>query len=154
MGWATYSPDGSRLVVANNGVLKQYDSQSRTLLGTVPLPAMRNATHPDWSPDGQWIVVGLTSTLPTNMDVKAASIAKIPFKYGAWGTPQIIVSGSMMSNDYFPRWSPDGEWFAYVYATATSQGAVSAELMIVASAGGPAKKLQLASHRVGAQDNV
>ncbi|HEX5064218.1 MAG TPA: hypothetical protein VFV99_32815 [Kofleriaceae bacterium] len=154
MGWATYSPDGTRLIVANNGVLTQYDSASGMSLGTVPLPAMRYATHPDWSPDGQWIVVAMTSTAPTNMDVKSASIAKIPFNDGAWGTPQIIVSGSMMSNNYFPRWSPDGEWFAYVHAGGTSQGAVTAELMLVASAGGSPKKLQLASHRVGTQDNV
>jgi TolB protein len=154
MGWATYSPDGTRVLVANNGALMQYDTKTGTALGSVPLPPMRYATHPDWSPDGTYVAVALTSSQPTNMDVKSASIARIPFKDGVWGTPEILVAGSMASNNYFPRFSPEGDFLAYVHATTTSQGAVSAELMLVPSEGGPARRLRLASHRVGTKDDV
>jgi len=155
MGWATYSPDGNKLLVANNGVLKLYDAHTGGSLGTVPLGTMRYATHPDWSPDGAYVAVALTTIVaPTNMDVKAASIARIPYNDGTWGTPEILVSGSMTSNNYFPRYSPGGDFLAYVHATGTSQGAVSAELMLVASAGGMAKKLRIASHRLGNTDDV
>jgi hypothetical protein len=154
MGWATYSPDGTKLLVANNGVLKLYDSSTGSALGTVPLPAMRYATHPDWSPDGQWVAIALTSTIPTNMDVRSASIARIPYNDGAWGTPQFLVSGTMTSNNYFPRYSPDGAYIAYVHATGPSQGATSAELMLVPGDGGSSRRLRLASHRVGTQDDV
>ncbi len=154
MGWATYSPDGTRVLVANNGRLDLYDAATGASLGTISLPPMRFATHPDWSPDGQWVAVALTPTAPTNMDVKAASIARIPYNDGAWGTPQILVSGSMMSNNYFPRYSPDGTYLAFVRATTASQGALSAELMLIASDGGTPRRLRIASHRVGMQDDV
>jgi hypothetical protein len=154
MGWATYSPDNSKVLVANNGVLKLYDAATGTALGTVALPPMRYATHPDWSPDGQFVAVALSGLVPTNMDVKTASIARIPYNDGAWGTPQILVSGSMTSNNYFPKWSPDGAFLAYVQATGASQGATSAELMIVRSDGGSARRLRLASHRVGPDDVI
>ena len=154
MGWATYSPDGDKLVVANNGVLTRYNAATGASMGIIPLPPMRYATHPDWSPDGTYLIAALSTQLPTNLDVKAASIVRIPYNDGAWGTPEYVVSGSATSNNYFPKWSPDGKWIAYVHATTTSQGAVSAELMLVASAGGTPRRLRLASHRVGAVDDV
>jgi hypothetical protein len=154
-GWSTYSPDGSRVLVANNGVLKLYDAKTGASLGTVPLPPMRYATHPDWSRDGQWVAVALSPLAPTNLDVRSASIAKIPYNDGAWGTPQILVAGSSTSNNYFPKFSPeDGAYLAFVRATSTSQGATSAELMLVPSDGGTARRLRIASHRVGPADDV
>jgi hypothetical protein len=152
MGWATYSPDGSRLVVANNGVLTMLDSTTGASLGVVPLPPMRYATHPDWSPDGQSLAVALTSQTPNNLDVKAASIARIPYNDGAWGAPQVLVSGSSTNNNYFPKWSPDGRHLAFVHATSASQGAKNAELLVMPAEGGQPKYLATASHRVGGAD--
>jgi Tol biopolymer transport system component len=149
MGWATYSPDGSQLVVANNGILSIVDAITGSVIGKVPLPAMRFATHPDWSPDGSYLAVALTSQTPNNLDVKSASIARIPFNGGAWGMPEILVSGSASNNNYFPRWSPDGQFIAFVHATTSSQGAKSAELMLIPGSGGSPTYLAAASHLVG-----
>lgn len=149
MGWAAYSPDSSRIVVADNGVLSLYDASSGASLGTVPLPAQRYATHPDWSPDGKFVAVALTQQQPTNMDVRAASIALIPYTNGTWGTPQMLVTGSPSSNNYFPRWSPDGSMIAFVRASEPSRGATSATLMLVAANGGVPTELVNASHRIG-----
>ncbi len=154
MGWATYSPDGQQLVVANNGVLTRYNAATGASMGMIPLPSMRYATHPDWSPDGSYLIAALTAQAPTNLDVKAASIVRIPYNDGAWGTPEYVVAGSTTSNNYFPKWSPDGKWIAYVNATTSSRGAISAELMLVASDGGSPRRLRLASHRVGTLDDV
>jgi hypothetical protein len=154
MGWAAYSPDGMLVLVANNGVLTLYDAATGVSKGTVPLGPMRYATHPDWSPDGQFVAAALTTIAPTNMDVKTASIVRIPYNDGAWGTPQILVSGSMTSNNYFPKWSPDGAFLAYVHATTSSQGATTAELMLLPSDGGTPRRLRIASHRVGPTDDV
>ncbi len=151
MGWAAYSPDGSRLVVANDGVLTLYNANTGLSLGVVPLPAMRYATHPDWSPDGSSLAVALTAMQPTSMEVRAASIAVIPFN-GTWGTPTMLVTGANNNNNYFPRWSPDGTMLAYVHATGPSRGAPSAELMLVSAAGGTPQLLARANQRVGAED--
>ena len=152
MGWATYSPNGDRLVVANNGVLTMLDATTGASLGVVPLPPMRYATHPDWSPDGSSLAVALTSQTPNNLDVKAASIARIPYNDGAWGAPQVLVSGSASNNNYFPKWSPDGSYIAFVHATSASQGAKSAELLVMPADGGTPRYLTTASHRVGGAD--
>lgn len=154
MGWATYSPDGQQLVVANAGTLARYNAATGAYLGPVPLPAMRYATHPDWSPDGTYLVVALTSQIPTNLDVRGASIARIAHDNGVFGSPEIVVAGSATNNNYFPKWSPDGRWLAYVRATTQSQGAASAELMVVEAVGGSPRRLRLASHRVGTLDDV
>jgi hypothetical protein len=154
MGWATYSPDGAHVLVANDGRLTLYDAASGADLGDVPLPPMRYATHPDWSPDGRYVAVALTAQTPTNLDVKAASIARIAYTSGTWGTPEILVAGSNANNNYFPRWSPDGTYLVFVRATTASRGATSAELMLVPAAGGTTRRLRLASHRVGTRDDV
>jgi len=153
MGWGTYSPDGSRLLVANNGVLTLYEAATGNALGNVALP-MRYATHPDWSPDGNYVAVALTSQSPTNRDVRSASIARIPYNGGAWGAPEVLVAGSSTNNNYFPKYSPDGKRLLFVHATTTSQGAPSAELMLMPASGGTPALLRIASHRVGTADDV
>jgi hypothetical protein len=50
-----------------------------------------------------------------------------------------------MDNNYFPRYSPDGSAIAYVHATGTSHGAVTAELRLVAAGGGTPASLSRAS---------
>lgn len=151
MGWAAYSPDATRLVVANDGVLTLYDARTGDSLGIIPLPAQRYATHPDWSPDGRSIAVAYTSQSPTNMDVRAASIAVLHFD-GSWSAPEVVVNSTGPDNYYFPRWSPDGSMIAYVRATTASRGAASAELMLVSATGGAPTALALANKRVGPDD--
>jgi hypothetical protein len=151
-GWAAYSPDGTRIVVANDGALAEYNAQTGASLGAIALPAGRYATHPDWSPDGKSLAIAYTSLAPTNMDVRASSIAVLTYTNGTWGAPQVVVAGSATSNSYFPRWSPDGSYIAFVRATTASRGAPSADLMLVAAAGGPLTALARANHRVGATD--
>jgi Tol biopolymer transport system component len=155
MGWAAYSPDGSQLVVANNGVLTRYNASTGASLGTVPLPAMRYATHPDWSPDGRSLAVALTAQTPTSMEVRAASIAVLPYNTnGTWGAPVMVVMGSNSNNNYFPRWSPDGTMLAFVHATGPSRGAASAELMLVSLPGGVPQALVTANRRVGGEERI
>ncbi len=160
MGWATYSPDGSRLLVATAGVLTLYDASTGAPVGMpggqVMLPPMMFATHPDWSPDGSHIAVALTKMKPTNMDmnVDAASIALLPVDNDMIGMPQMLVMAIGMDNDYFPKYSPDGKYIAFVHATADSHGAPDAELRLVSASGGMPIALGIASHRVGSVDGV
>ncbi|HEY3807064.1 MAG TPA: hypothetical protein VGL61_30890 [Kofleriaceae bacterium] len=144
-GWSTYSPDGSLLLVAANGALTLYDAGTGAMRGPVALPPMKFATHPDWSPDGSAVAVALTSMMPNDKDVNGASIALLPFANGTFGPPQMLVATSGMDNAYFPRWSPDGTFIAYVHATTSSHAAMSAELELVAATGGPSIVLANAS---------
>jgi len=158
MGWATFSPDGTLLLVANKGELTLRDASTGAPVGArggkLELPGHAIATHPDWSPDGSSVAIVIADSI-NNMDLKGGSIARMAYDDGAWGAPEILVAaGGGMDNNFFPRWSPDGQFIAYVHASSGSRGARTAELRLVAASGGPPRLLDLASHRVGATDGV
>jgi hypothetical protein len=154
MGWAAFSPAGDLVVVAEKGTLTLRDAVSGLPVGPdqgrVPLPA--KATHPDWSPDGQHLAVALSGDV-ANREVKAASIARLSYVEGVWGAVEILVPAAG-DNNYFPRWSPDGRFLAYVRATGSSRGAASAELRLIPAGGGTPIPLRLANGRVGDADDV
>ena len=159
MGWAAYSPDATMVLVANNGQLTLRDARTGTPIGTdgkVHLPVGRYGTHPDWSPDSTYVVFAYTASVPTNIDVKAASIARMSFDpiTSTFGTPEILVAAGATDNDYFPKYSPDGKFIAYVHATTSSHAATSAELQLIGATGGVPILLDAASHRVGPVDDM
>lgn len=159
-GWTTFSPDGSMVLIANQGALYLRDASTGMPLGSpqgkVTLPMGKYATHPDWSPDGKYVAVAYTSVAPTNLDVKSASIARLPFdeQTRTFGAPQLLVAATAADNYYFPRYSPDGSLIAFDHAVETSHGAQSAELQLVAQDGGVVTRLDVASHRVSSTDGV
>jgi TolB protein len=154
MGWATYSPDGSLLLIASNGVLVLRDATTglpiNSPTGKVALPVGHYATHPEWSPDGKYVAIAYTATQPSNIDVKAASIARLAFDpiTHMFSGPEILVPATAVDNYYFPKYSPDGAYLAYVHATEASHGAASAELALIGANGGTTTSLAAASHTV------
>ncbi|HEY4244736.1 MAG TPA: hypothetical protein VGM88_33205 [Kofleriaceae bacterium] len=147
-GWSAFSPAGDRLVVASNGALSLYDAHSGAHLGDIAtgMPA----THPDWSPDGHYVAVALAH-MAMDMNMDGGAIARIPVTGDAFGAPEILVpSSDNNDNNFFPRYSPDGHWLAYVHATSASHAAATAELRLVPADGGTPIALAVASHRAGA----
>lgn len=156
MGWATFSPDGNLIVVADKGTLTLRDAATGNTVGPNfgRVPIAMEASHPDWSPDGQYIAMTLAVDIPSNMTVSAGAIARIPYNNGMWGPVEILVGSSATNNNYFPKYSPDGRFIAFVHASGPSQGAPLAELRMIRAEGGPQITLNIASHRVGIQDGV
>lgn len=154
MGGAAFSPDGTRLLVADDGTVTVIDAETGATLDTLPVPDGDGATHPDWSPDGTAVVVAV-GTVPDNRTIRAGRIVRIPVVGAAWGTPEELV-GSTGDGDtnFYPRYSPDGAWIAYVHAGEPSRNALSAELRLVPAGGGAPIVLTRANRHVGPSDDV
>jgi hypothetical protein len=156
--WTTFSPDGEMLLVAANGILTLIDSDTGEPLGpdagVVPLPQGTVATHPDWSALGDRVAITL-GTRGGNKEVEGGSIALLPYDNGAWGEPEIIVpNGGGEDNNFFPVFSPDSKYIAYVNSIGKSKDAVTATLRLVDANGGDPIILTRLNERVNNEDGV
>jgi hypothetical protein len=155
-GWTTFSPDGKQLLIASNGVLTLIDSDTGEPIGpnngVVPLGG-KLATHPDWSGLGDKVVVSL-ATNAKNKDMQGGSIAILPYSAGTWGTPQVIVAATGTENNFFPVFSPDSKYIAFVRAQGSSKDEVTSVLELVPTAGGTPVEMVRLNHRVNNADGV
>jgi hypothetical protein len=133
--WTTFSPDGKKLLVAAAGKLTLIDADTGTPIGpnagVVSIPAKTFATHPDWSALGDRVVVSL-GTRGGNKEIEGGSIAVLGYTDGAWGAAEILIkSTGATDNNFFPVWSPDSKWIAFVNAAGKSKDAPSATLRLL-----------------------
>jgi len=156
--WSTFSPDSKLLLAAGGGKLKLLDADTGAPVGpeqgAVTLPAGASATHPDWSPLGSSIAVTLANK-GGDKQTEEGSIAVIPYTDGAFGEPQVLVpSAGDKDNNFFPSFSPDARFIAYVNATGGSQEATGARLRLVEVATGAVHELTRLNERVGPDDSL
>jgi hypothetical protein len=133
--WTTFSPDGELLLVAANGTLTLIDSDTGEPIGpndgAVAIPEGTFATHPDWSALGDHVAITL-GTKGGNKEIEGGSIALLPYDGTGFGAAEVIVeSTGATDNNFFPVWSPDSNWIAYVNAAGKSKDAVSATLRLL-----------------------
>lgn len=154
MGWSTFSPDARLLLLANKGALQLIDADTGDPVGGAIDTGGLGATHPDWSPLGDYVTVASCEASGNNKEVDRCSIGRIPVSGTTFGALEIVVPGGAGDNNYFPRFSPDGAWIAYVNATGKSKDQPASRLMLVPAAGGTPIALDLATSRVGPADGV
>jgi hypothetical protein len=133
--WVTFNPDNSRIVVASQGVLTLRNGNTGASINTVTLPMGKFGTMPDWSPDGKTLTFAYEAQ---NKDrgISGSSIATIQYSNDAWSNMKILVqSASNMDSKYYPSFSPDSQWIAYVSATGSSDNNNTARLMIISADG-------------------
>ena len=156
--WSTFSPDGKLLLIAKSGVLTLLDSDTGQTVGSnggvVPLPSGSIATHPDWNAKGDMVAITL-GTKDGNKNVTGGSIALLPYDAGTWGQPMMLVQNQGGDdNDFFPMWSPDSQYIAFVNAKGDSNNATGATLRLVRVADGTVQELVRLNERVNNQDGV
>lgn len=156
--WSTFSPDGKLLLIAKSGVLTLLASDTGQPVGNnggiVPLPSGSIATHPDWNAKGDTVAITL-GTKDGNKDVQGGSIALLSYDAGNWGAPMMLVQNQGGDdNDFFPMWSPDSQYIAFVNARGKSNNATSATLRLVRVADGTVQELMRVNERVNERDGV
>jgi TolB protein len=156
--WTTFSPDGSMIIVAASGVMTLFDADTGDPIGpdrgVIPIPDGMIGAHPDWNALGDRVAFTL-ATNGGNKDTSGGAIAVLPYDAGVWGEAQIIVpKGDGADNNFFPAWSPDSQWIAYVNAQESSKDAPTAILRLVAADGGDPVDLVRLNQRVNNVDGV
>ena len=156
--WSTFSPDAKLILIAKSGVLTLLDAQTGQTVGddagVVPLPTGMLGTHPDWNAKGDLVAITL-GTKDGNKNIEGGSIALLPYNGGKWGAPEMLVQNEGGDdNDFFPVWSPDSRYIAFVNAQGKSNNATSAVLKLVSLADGRVQELARLNGRVNAEDGV
>jgi Tol biopolymer transport system component len=156
--WTTFSPDGEMLLVAADGILTLIDSDTGETIGdnagVVSIPADSVATHPDWAATGERVAIVLGSK-GGNKEIEAGSIALLAYDAGVWGEPEVVIASTGADdNNFFPVWSPDSKYLAYVHAEGKSRDAPSAELRLFDVAAGRVISMLRVNQRVNNADGV
>jgi hypothetical protein len=159
VGWSTFSPDGELLLVAEKGVLRLLETETGEPVGDndgiVPLPDGKKANMPDWSALGDKVAFAMTEGRVGNKEIEDASIAVIDYDNGTWGGVTVLVqSQGAPDNNFFPAWSPDSAWIAYVNAQQKSKDAVTATIRMISADGGSSRELTRLNERVNDEDGV
>jgi Tol biopolymer transport system component len=128
--FASFNRDGSKLLTVSGGVLTLRDPESGASLGNVTTGG--SSSHPDFAPAGDRIVYVREGDAGSDWNFGAGSLVTQTFDdaTNTFGgeTPLVTSAGE---NNYYPSFSPDGQWVLFNRANQPSYNAANAELWVV-----------------------
>jgi len=143
--FATFNADASKLVTVYHGQMVLRDTNGGAVLANIPNTGSMMATHPELSPDGTKLANVETSTDTYDFQVGDGSIVVRDADTSAntFGAIQTLVPNASGASNYYPSWSPDGQWLLFTRTVGNSYSDASAEIWVV-KADGSAPPIQLA----------
>jgi hypothetical protein len=135
-GFQTFSHDHTKFLAtdgtfaANPAAMTLLDGNTANVLGSAP--SGRQATHPDWSPDDSSVVFSAGNFQYDHHfgddHFTGGSLYTISYAAPAtWGAAQLLVQAQGADNNYYPSYSPDGQFIIFNRASvADSSGGVDA----------------------------
>ncbi len=136
------------------------DADTGAVIQEVAIPMGAFATHPDWSPDGHWVALSYVAAggrAPGNKEVRGSSLARMPvLSDGSFGPVEVLLSSDGPDDTiFFPSYSPDSRWIAFVRATGQSKDNATSVLYLLAADGSGAPiAITRLDERVADQDGV
>ena len=110
----TASPDGRYLLGVNEGRAKLYSLLDGDELRELDIAG--RVSHPDWAPDGESVVmVRYTSEFGTDHDLsfQDGEIIQLSWDGSNFGAPEVLVPRETDRNNYYPAYSPDGDYIVF-----------------------------------------
>lgn len=147
--FATFNTDNTKLVTVSGGQMVLRDATG-AILTTIPNTAGQLSTHPELSPDATRLASVDTTGGGTDYDVQGGSIVTRTFDNAsnAFGPAVTLVSGG--GGNFYPSWSPDGQWILFTRTTGNSYSDTSAEVWVIKADGSsPAVRLGAADATSG-----
>ncbi|MBI4659691.1 MAG: tetratricopeptide repeat protein [Verrucomicrobia bacterium] len=155
----------SQLFFPIKGILVVFDRETRTF---APLPGADDPAYvqsnPVWSPDGRDVVFARTKAYDMKNTTGQGKVLltpdeckeflkdgkpfrfdlyRIPYQGGKGGKPEPLEGASKNGrSNYFPRYSPDGQWIVFCRAANYMLLQPDSELYIIPARGGQARRLR------------
>jgi hypothetical protein len=135
--FATFNPDGSRLLTVSRGLLSLRASSNGQEVTSVTGPGL--PTQPDFSPLGDQIVYTRAPANGFDWDFTdgvliTRSFDPVTETFG----PEVELLNEAGANVYYPSFSPDGQWIVFSRSTANSYDAPTSEVYVMRADGSEA----------------
>src|SRR4029077_1593852 len=119
------------------GAMSLRDTNGGTVLATVPSSTGMLATHPELSVDGTMLANVETTSDFYDFQVSDGSIVTRSFDSvnNAFGPIKTNVPNASGASNYYPSWSPDGQWLLFTRTAGNSYSDASAQIWVVKADG-------------------
>lgn len=156
--FAAFTPDSTKLVTITNGAVSLRDVNGGAEIATVTNTAGMYATQPDFSPDGTRLVLSESPNQGGDISMYEGSLVTHTFDNATntFGPPVVLVPADPTNAiaNYYPSFSPDGQWIAYTRNDGYSYDNPTAEAWVVKADGTqPPIKLATANLSLGGLTN-
>ena len=153
MTFKTVSPDGRYVLGTTDNTVTLYELRSGNRIKDITFSD--KVSHPDWSPDGESVllvkartsVAGESFTANSDMDFERGEIVEFTWDADALELTdeRVIKPPTVDAGFYYPAYSPDGEWIAYNRSQTSSYAAEDAELWLMSRDGSVDVRLDAAN---------
>lgn len=135
--FATFNADASKLITVYTGQMSLRDTNGGAVLATIPSSSGMLATHPELSPDGTMLANVETSSDFYDFQVSDGTIVTRSFdtSTNTFGAIKTLVPNASGASNYYPSWSPDGQWILFTRTSGNSYSDASAEIWVVKADG-------------------
>jgi|GEM_PF-1481030 len=112
-GMMTLSSDGARVVSAYDFRLELRDTASGEVLDALEMGST-TPLFPEFHPEDGAVVVTLSTSPHSEIASEGGAIASVPISGDQFGEPTVLVPATDGLSHYYPSWSPDGRFVAFV----------------------------------------
>ncbi|MGE5186059.1 MAG: TolB family protein [Acidobacteriota bacterium] len=133
--FATFNPDASKVLTVYHGAMSLRDVNGGAVLASVASSSY--ATQPELSPDGSRLAYVQTTSPVYDFQVSNGSIVTQSFddSTNTFGAVSMLVADAPSASNYYPSWSPDGQWILFTRTSGNSYDDATAEIWVVKADG-------------------